>query len=297
MTGFIRCCTYWHDKYIERQWDDLDFTHWQNDMPEGEVRNAPAKSIHGAVIDKSPDDIRRITRENEEAKSKKNAAGETAVHLACRLGYTEILDVLLQCGCPVDIQTDIGSPIHCALHAVLKNYISTEGGIDLVLKIIHAGCDVNKVDRGGKTALFVAAENGNYQCCEILISAGAEISVTDSNGFTPLYTAVIGGNLTCVKILLNAPLVDTNVKDGAGRTALIAALITITTNFRNDFYNNGRWKSTPTTMPTTNKCKMTSVVEELLKAGMSHSSQVTVMFLTITDISDHDSAHVHAVLC
>ena len=65
------------------------------------------------------------------------------------------------------------------------------------------GCDINAVDRGGKTAMFCAAEDGDLEAVRILLRLDADVNKHEANQFTPLYVAAIQGNLACVDALLS----------------------------------------------------------------------------------------------
>jgi ankyrin repeat protein len=50
-----------------------------------------------------------------------------------------------------------------------------------------------------RTALHLAAERGNLQCCKVLLAAGAHIDAQDSLGCTPIYNAAIKGQAGIVR--------------------------------------------------------------------------------------------------
>ena len=80
------------------------------------------KSIHTAVIDRNPTEVVKILKAGPQSSSEVNSGGETALHLACKLGYLEIVEALLDNDCPC-VTTSIGSPIHCVLQCDLNSSV------------------------------------------------------------------------------------------------------------------------------------------------------------------------------
>ena len=68
--------------------------------------------------------------------------------------------------------------------------------------LIISGCDINKVDYRGLSALAVASEHGNTEAAEILISKGALINQIRELADNPLHVAVMKGHLPMVSKLL-----------------------------------------------------------------------------------------------
>ncbi|WP_448218483.1 ankyrin repeat domain-containing protein [Endozoicomonas sp. 2B-B] len=72
--------------------------------------------------------------------------------------------------------------------------------------------------------LYMAAQEGNTQCVNLLLNAGANPNTALPTGATPLFIAALKGNVECLKILLNfgADLKAARYRDGA--TALSIAI-------------------------------------------------------------------------
>ncbi|CAI7614662.1 unnamed protein product [Penicillium pancosmium] len=69
--------------------------------------------------------------------------------------------------------------------------------------MIAKGADVNeKNEDTGRTALTIAARNGQIDHLSILLEAGAETKVEDKNGHTPLFYALFSQKSGAVKVLL-----------------------------------------------------------------------------------------------
>lgn len=78
---------------------------------------------------------------------------------------------------------------------------------------------VNIIGEGGKTALFIAASQGNASLVQSLMDAGADPHVQDCTGKTILHAAAEGGNAEVVTTLL-AYEVNPNTAGHDGKTAL-----------------------------------------------------------------------------
>ena len=58
-------------------------------------------------------------------------------------------------------------------------------------------------DKFGRPLLYIAARNGHYKVCEILLENGADINVCDENGLTPLHAASYYGHEDIIKLLIS----------------------------------------------------------------------------------------------
>lgn len=74
----------------------------------------------------------------------------------------------------------------------------------------------------GRTALHLAALQGEMQVAEALLNGGANVDARDKHGDTPLHLAAAKGNLAIVKMLV-ARGADVNARDESGATPLAAA--------------------------------------------------------------------------
>ena len=268
VTCFTRC----HDSYIDWKWDqedNFDGPYAETIQLQNTTKLQRLRSIHTAVIDKNTVEIRRILGEQPDSGRVVNSYGETALHLACKLGYQHSIDTLLDGPCTANTCTEIGTPLHCITKAVRTGYMSVEAGRECIVKLVQHGADVNAQDKGLKTALFLASEIGNLVLMRCFLQLGAAVNIKDINGFTSLYMSAIRGDIQCMKLLLQSPNTEVDACDNAGRTPLIAALITIMNNLRYerlpcDAYNIGQ---PPDNDLMFNRYNRMGVVEALLRAG------------------------------
>jgi ankyrin repeat protein len=79
-----------------------------------------------------------------------------------------------------------------------------EGNKDLVDLLIERGADINAKNINDGTPLMFAAINGNSQIVSTLLDAGADPSATGTNGWGALMVAVAKGHEHTTRLLLNA---------------------------------------------------------------------------------------------
>ena len=137
----------------------------------------------------------------------------TPLHQAVIAGHKEIVSVLLEEGCPIDIKNSNGrSVLHWAAGC---------GQVDLMELFVKGGLDVNVIDNDGRTPLHYAASKRHVECVRVLLSLGGRPSMTVVAGAarTPLHQAVKAGHKEIVSILLEegCPI---DVKDSNGRSVL-----------------------------------------------------------------------------
>ena len=118
----------------------------------------------------------------------------TPLHQAVRAGHEEIVSVLLEEGCPIDVKDSNGrSVLHWATEC---------GQVDLIELFVKGGLDVNVVDNAGRTPLHFAASEGHVECVRVLLTLGGRPSMTvvASTYGTPLHQAVIAGRKEIVSV-------------------------------------------------------------------------------------------------
>jgi len=122
--------------------------------------------------------------------------GNTALVVASKYGYTEIVKLLLEAGADVNVKNKDGET------ALMK--ASYNGYTEIVKMLIDAGADVNIKDRYGTTALMLASLYGYTEIVELLIKAGANVNIKNSYGGTALRWASANGSTKIVELLKEA---------------------------------------------------------------------------------------------
>ncbi|XP_053123150.1 NF-kappa-B inhibitor beta [Hemicordylus capensis] len=137
--------------------------------------------------------------------------GDTALHLAVIHEHEAFLDSILQYtqGTDyLDIQNDLGQT---ALHiAVIL------GASDFVGKLVLAGAGLCVQEKGGHTALHLAAREGRRECAQQLLAPPvaqrvcegngfrAQLDCTNYDGYTSLHVAILRKDLDMVNLLISA---------------------------------------------------------------------------------------------
>ncbi|KDO34605.1 hypothetical protein SPRG_00668 [Saprolegnia parasitica CBS 223.65] len=140
---------------------------------------------------------------------------ENALHLAAEEGHADVVAELLTTKIRVDAKNSSNqTPFMLA---------ASLGHVD-VLDVLVAASDINAVDDEGRSALGVAAFQGNVGVVTFLLSClDIEVDLQDRFGATPLMLAVSEGHDEIVTQLLDANCALDFI-DAEHRTALVCAL-------------------------------------------------------------------------
>lgn len=106
------------------------------------------------------------------------------------------------------------SPVDAAIH----------GKLDTITEAIECGVDVDERNRGGDTALIIAAMAGNAPMVEALLKAGANPDARNNGGHTAIMRAAQNGQARTSKLLIEAGA-DLHAKDNGGDDVLYHAHI------------------------------------------------------------------------
>ncbi|KAG6550855.1 hypothetical protein Mapa_007469 [Marchantia paleacea] len=86
------------------------------------------------------------------------------------------------------------TPLHTA---------AARGDSHVTAKLLFIGASAKKTkDSDGATALFLAAESGHAQVCNLLLKAGADVLSRNRSGETPLYISALRGHSDAVGVML-----------------------------------------------------------------------------------------------
>jgi hypothetical protein len=134
-----------------------------------------------ALEDRQMDDSHRVT------VFSRDVDGRTALHIAARIGSTELVSLLVENGALVTA-TDHHSatPLHLACQ---------KGHQKTVLLLLGEDSPVNAADIRGNTCLHFACSNGHKECVKALIfhKDHCDINAANGQGDTPLHNAARWG--------------------------------------------------------------------------------------------------------
>jgi ankyrin repeat protein len=110
------------------------------------------------------------------------------------------------------------------LQNVALNYAVWKHDEDALITLLKE-YDINTRDNCHYTPLLASAQYNSIKCCNILIQKNANTNLFERNGFTPLMIASYFGYIEIVKLLLSTNLINLEIKDFCGRSALTWAII------------------------------------------------------------------------
>ncbi len=147
-------------------------------------------------------------------------SGDSALTIAVRENYTEIVDYLIEHQINLDLRLDVteaSDNIHRGATALFL--AATTGKLDLVKRLIAAGANVNLRDASGYSPLSTATEKGFYQVMRSLFKAKAKLN----GGRTAFIAAVESNQVELARFFIRAGA-NIDVLNEFGSSALIYAI-------------------------------------------------------------------------
>ena len=215
----------------------MSHAHERRVRPGGATRQTAAQNTLVFIAMQRRGELPSITEKTGNAKQpqpggrKKPGGGKVASsskHLATqlleavRLEKPRIVKRLLDNKISCSVTNEYGeSPLHLACSAAGEE---TRG--KMASQLLSYGCDVNAVDRDGRTALMRAVERGDGDLVRLLLENQSDAGVEDSQGDTVLVYAARGGKADIVRRLVREARRskrDIDHKNMRGLTALLVA--------------------------------------------------------------------------
>ena len=175
-----------------------------------------------------------------------DADGLAPLHLASRRGASEIVTLLVDNKCDVNITDDCGTtPLVFAIsdddrdtaRLLIRSkadvdksgdiyfswktplHIASElGNTDTARLLIESKAAVDKGNRWGATPLYIACQESNMDTVRLLIESKAAVDKADEYGDTPLINAAYENHMTTVRALVEAGA-DTTIRGDGNKTA------------------------------------------------------------------------------
>lgn len=177
-----------------------------------------AAELHSAVH-KGLVSVLRLLLDSGADPDARDLQGRTALHVACAFGRSTAVRALVDAGANVNAVDSFGyTPLQDAVrtdHVDVAEMLRKEGA-ELMLGVtaaashlcslaldgkasrlelyLRCGANPDSADHDSRTALHVAAAEGNLPCVKVLVNADANPSATDRWGGTPLQDALRHGH-------------------------------------------------------------------------------------------------------
>ena len=178
---------------------------------------ADNRKLHDAIKENDIKTVKTCLNGGQDVNS--FVDGEAPLHIACRLGYVSLMEVLLHSGADIFTPTlhRQETPLYLA---------SMEGWLPAVVLLMQQNEIVNVGNGERMNALAAASRYGHHRIVEYLITTGgiSDLDQTWSNGQTPLTMAVQHGHNEVVKVLLGSGC-SVDCPDQRGFTALMTAVM------------------------------------------------------------------------
>jgi ankyrin repeat protein len=181
-----------------------------------------------AIKEHNSERVRRILSNPEALKNLNFAVTNTygifqgnLLNLAVSLGHARIVQEILN---GIKAQAK-GENTDAALNQpnpngrTALNLAAINGDVEIVDALLDNGARINQLSQDGWTSVHLAAERGNLLALQHLIAKGAKLDITIQNGDTPLHSVASTGHLEVLKYLITKglPIDQVNI---SGRTPL-----------------------------------------------------------------------------
>ncbi|XP_050416492.1 BRCA1-associated RING domain protein 1 isoform X2 [Patella vulgata] len=175
-------------------------------IPKVTPKQTPKSASSGTPISQSSRTPRSRSSANSATKTqmKRNARGETPLHVAAIKGDYKKVEELLKNGTNVNVRENAGwTPLHEAVN---------HGHVDIAKLLINHGAMINIPGHDNDTPLHDAINNNRLDCVRLLVSKGASLSLRNIHGLTPKDIAVTDQLKTALETPLDSQVIHNSAE-------------------------------------------------------------------------------------
>ncbi|XP_057680479.1 espin isoform X4 [Corythoichthys intestinalis] len=216
--------------HLASRFSHHEITEWllkSGEVDPGAATDTGALPVHYAAAKGDLSSLRLLLGHSPNFINSQTKNGATPLYLACQEGHLEVIQFLVKdCGADSLIRANDGmTPLHAASQmghntvivwlmsfteislmdkdgdgATAMHFAASRGHAKVLSWLLLHGGEI-VTDNWGGTPLHDAAENGELECCQILVVNGVDLGIRDQDGFTGADLAEYNGHFQCAKYL------------------------------------------------------------------------------------------------
>uniref|UniRef100_A0A8C6UAA0 Espin n=1 Tax=Neogobius melanostomus TaxID=47308 RepID=A0A8C6UAA0_9GOBI len=216
--------------HLASRFSHPEITEWllkSGDGDPGATTDTGALPLHYAAAKGDLPSLRLLLGHSPNVVNVQTKNGATPLYLACQEGHLEVVQYLVKdCGADPSIRANDGmTPLHAAAQmghntvivwlvsfteislsdrdgdgATAMHFAASRGHAKVLSWLLLHGGEI-VTDNWGGTPLHDAAENGELECCQVLVVNGVDLGIRDQDGFTAAELAEYNGHPQCAKYL------------------------------------------------------------------------------------------------
>ncbi|CAG6021251.1 unnamed protein product [Menidia menidia] len=216
--------------HLASRFSHHEVTEWllkSGEVDTGACTDTGAIPVHYAASKGDLPSLRLLLGHSPNVVNSQTKNGATPLYLACQEGHLEVVQYLVKdCGADPSIRANDGmTPLHAAAQmghntvivwlmsfteisltdrdsdgATAMHFAASRGHAKVLSWLLLHGGEI-VTDHWGGTPLHDAAENGELECCQILVVNGVDLGIKDQDGFTGADLAEYNGHTQCAKYL------------------------------------------------------------------------------------------------